>query len=509
MFRLWEIVCCFLLLFSLSAKGQYSMGTTGLLNIPSADMQADGTFMAGANYLPKELLPEAWGYNSGNYFVNLTFLPFMEVAYRCTFLREEFKAGNKLQQDRSVSVRLRPLKEGKWWPSVVVGSNDAFTSGELNPFKESGGNRFFSSVYVVGTKHVVFYDHDIGVTVGGHVPFRQASEKKGFFGGISYSPAFLKPLSLMAEYDSKVVNVGLSARLFHHFSLHAFSYDFKTISGGIRYELTPRGGALYTDENPWTGRLEFVLYPQISLNNSWLDKLYGTVINLAPALEARLWNGAAFTGQVILPVWNNMVGQMDYIRTGVLTMNQEFRLPYGAFGRVTVGNFTDNRMGANLALRYGSTDGRWLVGLEGGLTGSSTFYGGKWKVSHWKRVNASMETRYRMKEWGMDFKVGVHRYLYGDYGVRVDCIRRYGRTVAGLYAMYTGGVANGGFHFAIPLPQWGKHRKVRVRLPSYLQWEYSGQSGGEYFERRLGQSYETRPDEGSGLDYERLRFMKN
>ena len=72
----------------------------------------------------------------------------------------------------------------------------------------------------------------------------------------------------------------------------------------------------------------------------------------------------------------------------------------------------------------------------------------------------------------MDFNLGVHRYVYGDYGVRVDCIRHFGRTTAGLYAMYTGGEANGGFHFAVPLPQWGKSRKVRVRLPEYYQMEY-------------------------------------
>ena len=57
---------------------QRSLGVSGLLNIPSADMQEDGTFMAGGNYLPQEMLPQEWGYNSGNYFVNLTFLPFME-----------------------------------------------------------------------------------------------------------------------------------------------------------------------------------------------------------------------------------------------------------------------------------------------------------------------------------------------------------------------------------------------------------------------------------------------
>lgn len=228
----------FLFLFqTFSVRAQYSMGTTGLLNIPTADMQTDGLFMAGGNYLPQQMMPETWDYNTGNYFVNITFLPFVEVAYRCTFLRGEFKAGNKWQQDRSVSLRLRPLKEGRWWPSVVVGSNDAFTTGELNMFSEVKGNRFFSSVFGVATKHIVFGGNDLGVTFGGNIPFRENSYKRGVFGGVSYRPAFLQPVTLMVEYDTTdAVNIGMSAHLFNHFSVYAFCYDFRAVSGGLRYE---------------------------------------------------------------------------------------------------------------------------------------------------------------------------------------------------------------------------------------------------------------------------------
>lgn len=48
-------------------KAQYTMGTTGMMNIPTAEMQQTGTFMIGGNYLPEELNP--FKYNSGNYFV--------------------------------------------------------------------------------------------------------------------------------------------------------------------------------------------------------------------------------------------------------------------------------------------------------------------------------------------------------------------------------------------------------------------------------------------------------
>lgn len=60
-------------------KAQYTMGTTGMMNIPTAEMQQTGTFMIGGNYLPEELNP--FKYNSGNYFVNinLLFIPGIEL----------------------------------------------------------------------------------------------------------------------------------------------------------------------------------------------------------------------------------------------------------------------------------------------------------------------------------------------------------------------------------------------------------------------------------------------
>ena len=224
-----------LTLFFYKVEAQYSMGVTGLLNIPTADMQRDGTVMLGGNYLPKEMLPTHWDYNSGNYFVNATFFPWLELSYRCTLMK--VRETGKWNQDRSVSFRLRPLKEGKWWPAIVIGSNDVLTTNELNTFKDPGGTRYFSSVFAVGTKHFLLGGHDWGITIGGHIPFRSASTRKGVFGGVQYRPAFFRDFSLMAEYDSDAVNVGASVRLFGHLSAYVFCYDFQNVCGGLRYEI--------------------------------------------------------------------------------------------------------------------------------------------------------------------------------------------------------------------------------------------------------------------------------
>lgn len=204
------------------------MGNTGLLNIPTADMQETGTFMGGGNYLPEGMTP--FHFNTGNYFVNITFLSFVELSYRCTLLktpRHDGKMGY-YQQDRSMTARVRPLKETRYFPAVVIGVDD--------PFKNTGTN-YFATAYGAMTKGFSIAEGDrLAITAGYYVPLNDYSIKDGPFGGISYSPAFCRELSLMAEYDSDGFNIGAAGRIWKHISLHVFTREFDCVAGGIRYE---------------------------------------------------------------------------------------------------------------------------------------------------------------------------------------------------------------------------------------------------------------------------------
>ena len=113
--------------FMLSAQLTY--GTTGLLHAPSAEMQKDKTVMLGANFMNKEITPPTWYYHTYNYYLNVTILPWMEVAYTCTLFKAEalglkpYGYSGFTNQDRYFSLRLRALKEGQFWkymPAVVA-----------------------------------------------------------------------------------------------------------------------------------------------------------------------------------------------------------------------------------------------------------------------------------------------------------------------------------------------------------------------------------------------------
>lgn len=262
--------------------------------------------------------------------------------------------------------------------------------------------------------------------------------------------------------------------------------------------------------NKMAGRIDVVLYPELFLQNSWLDKLYGVAVNISPAIQMDLWKGAVLTGQVVLPVYTNMTDFRKYIRPGVITLRQEFRLPGGVLGRLTAGNFTGNRMGVDAGLRYQPARGRWLVGANVGLTGSSTCYGGEWVVSTWRRVSGSVWGRYNEPHYGLQIDLAAVRLVYGDMGARLDCRRHFGEVTVGVYGLFTDGEMNGGFHFALPIPgtKRGKRRAVRFRLPEYFAHEYRARHGGSYGDELLGYSYEVRPDENGSRGYDAPDFIK-
>ena len=155
------LMAALVLVLAVPALGQFTYGTTGLLNMPTADMQKDGTVMMGGGYLSKHVTPTRWNYDTWNYYVNITFLPWLEVAYTCTIFDEwASKTVRMMNQDRNFSGRLRLWKEG-WWkawtPQIVVGVNDV-TSGSggdyLNFGVDGSGNGYFNRYYVAVTKHL-------------------------------------------------------------------------------------------------------------------------------------------------------------------------------------------------------------------------------------------------------------------------------------------------------------------------------------------------------------------
>ncbi len=219
-----------------SARAQHTAGTSGLLNTPSADFNPDGTFSFGINYLPETVTPDRFDYPTGNFFANITYFSFLEMSFRSTLQRVPQNGNKMTNQDRSLSVRLRALKESRYLPAIVIGTNDMLTS-KFATFIDNNreDNQFFSSIYGVTTKNFPIDGNTIGLTIGYQYATDRMPQFTGVLAGLRFSPAFFKPLSFIMEYDASNYNAGASVLLFKHIYLQIFTSEFENLSAGISY----------------------------------------------------------------------------------------------------------------------------------------------------------------------------------------------------------------------------------------------------------------------------------
>lgn len=259
------ISCIFLTLLSFEESfAQFTYGTTGLLQMPTAEMQKDKTFMFGGGILSPQIIPsqEWWGnYHTFNYYLNLTIFPWLEIGYNCVLVKgkkgiyhwPESTWGKFVNQDRSFHGRLRLWKEGwwkKWTPQIVVGLNDPTSGGwegggSSNDYKYNG---FFCRYYIAATKHFAF--KGIG-NLGVHTAYVYNKRKDYHLNGPCIGANFdlnlpeeticnkvLNGLNVMAEYDSRTINIGTSYSLWKgHINFIAEMTECKHFSGGIFFKI--------------------------------------------------------------------------------------------------------------------------------------------------------------------------------------------------------------------------------------------------------------------------------
>lgn len=251
------------------------------------------------------------------------------------------------------------------------------------------------------------------------------------------------------------------------------------------------------------GKLLVTALPVFAIRNARTDVIFTTFFGIAPTLQMEVWKGGVLTAQVILPIQNSMEKQFDYIRPGFMTFSQRFKIGNGWELVGSIGNFTNQRAGIHGWLGYRLPNGRWGISAEGGLTGSSTTWGGQWRFSQWRRVDFAGSMYYYFAGSNTKLEGSIARYVMGDYGVRGELSRRFRNVTVGLYGMISDGEINGGFNFIVPLTftRLKRIRPVSVVWPQWYDWQYSAQSGPEYVARGLGKQYLSRLYERADHSY--------
>lgn len=211
------------ILLPVLGKAQIYTGVEGLLQVPSAELSLANSMRLGTHYVNSDFVPNGYSMDSPTaFYVSLTPYRWVEASYMILMWKKE---GTYLP-DRSLSVKLQPLKEGKWRPALVVGGFDIW------------GTSLNKNFYAATVKHFEGFGGKWGLNVAYRHYFKEASADKwnGFVGGLTFRPNFYRDLRATAEYDGCEFNIGIDAK-FKVVRVQFILQDWKQVSVGLCLEL--------------------------------------------------------------------------------------------------------------------------------------------------------------------------------------------------------------------------------------------------------------------------------
>ena len=221
-------------------------------------------------------------------------------------------------------------------------------------------------------------------------------------------------------------------------------------------------------------KVDILVYPQLSFKNLIITQIYQVLFTLNPAVEVSLWPGMKFTGQLIVPVYNDGYGYLqDKVHPGFITLSQRFRLPFNLKGMATIGYFSADRYGADLQLFYPFRDERFS--LEGRI--------GSVAIGYWDGFNLHYDTEFSTTwslganfywpRYNTSFSLKGEKYLMGEKGVKFEMIRHFRYASVGFYAQKAKEAnSNGGFRIQVLLPPY-KYKRFKNKYIPRLNTSYN------------------------------------
>jgi hypothetical protein len=244
-----------------SDQPRTTFGTLGLVEMPSARMEPDGTLSAGASYFQ----------DTQRYYVNFQALPWLETSLRYSGLRNFEPALPDffpVYWDRSFAVKARLFQESSWFPEVSVGIDDLIGTG------------VYSGEYLVASKRLGAFDATLGLGWGrlaGSAAFSNP------FGALFHSFKTRSGLAIAGGTDFNVLfhgpNTGVFGGLVWHTPIDGLSLITEYSSDN--YQLETKLG-LPRPKSQINYGLSYQVSDSLSVNLNWL---YGHMIGGSIAVQ--------------------------------------------------------------------------------------------------------------------------------------------------------------------------------------------------------------------------------
>jgi len=239
-----------LLLLAFSApllRAQQYDGMSGLIHVPTAEMDSVGVARVGTHLVNSALMPDCnyftyqlddgsrHHYDSFSYYLSITPFRWVEATYTCVLLKWGPQLRDFTSKDRHFSVKFNPIREGRFVPAIALGSAD-FMSSNLDPTE---GQAFWANYYLAATKHFEV----AGLALGAHLTYRYYLKDynkrfQGLVGGLTIDPSqYLgtEHLRAILEFDGRHFNLGADWLVHDCLLLQASLTNFTGFSAGLCY----------------------------------------------------------------------------------------------------------------------------------------------------------------------------------------------------------------------------------------------------------------------------------
>lgn len=248
-----------LLVTSISARAQFLDSTTGLLQMPTAVMNPEGTFMITNNFVNHHALsPATWpDNNTFGYGFSVALWDRVEVVYACMimygtsyYIEQPDTPVHWVNQDRHFAAKLLLLNEGdfglNWLPALAIGVSDPTTSAGGKDFivgtEPTGKNGSFQRYYAVASKHLQTDIGEVGLHLGYQFNRHKYNPINAPCAGVDWKPTWIQTdwlsMDLIAEFDSRTFNLGFIAALWNDHLEAMFDLQaLKWVSFGLRFKM--------------------------------------------------------------------------------------------------------------------------------------------------------------------------------------------------------------------------------------------------------------------------------
>lgn len=276
--------------------------------------------------------------------------------------------------------------------------------------------------------------------------------------------------------------------------------------------------AFSTTKNSGNYKIELMLEPTLGLALGGFPDPVLHQINLNPTLNLFLWKGAQVKLQGIFPISNELeIPEEKYARPGMLSFNQQLRLPKNLFLNAGVGYFTENRYGMNLSAKKLLLNGNLALKGSIGYTGYASykeisaqeFSIKKWQYSDLNYLDYSVGADYWFSKWNLNVGISYGKFLNEKRTVRIEINQNFKETVIGFFAFKTNAGNNYGMNIAVPFfpKKYWKPKFLSIRPPTHFRYTYHS---NQYYVQEYwsGQNAYERILNPSLLKYQLLRVLQ-